>query len=38
MAAGPWGALIGAIGGFALTGLSAIIDGAKMTLAEQIEL
>ena len=34
MMAGPWGALVGAIGGFALNGLEAILDGAKHTLAE----
>lgn len=37
MAFGPWGAAIGAIGGFLLGGLGAIIDGANYTLAERIE-
>ena len=36
MAAGPWGAAIGALGGFVLNGLSAIIDGANYTLTERI--
>jgi hypothetical protein len=34
MAFGPWGAAIGAIGGFLIGGLGAIIDGATMTLEE----
>lgn len=38
MALGPWGAAVGAIGGFLLGGLGAIIDGATMTLEEQLEL
>lgn len=37
MAFGPWGAAIGAIGGFLVGGLGAIIDGANYTLAERIE-
>ena len=38
MGLGPWGAAVGAIGGFLLGGLGAIIDGAKMTLEEQLAL
>jgi len=37
MAFGPWGALIGAVGGFLVNGLGAIIDGANYTIAERIE-
>ena len=33
-----WGPIVGAIGGFLVTGLGAIIDGAEMTIAEKIAL
>jgi len=38
MALGPWGAIVGAIGGFVFGGLGAIIDGAQMTLEERLAL
>ena len=38
MAFGPFGSIVGAIGGFLLGGLGAIIDGATMTLEEQLAL
>ena len=38
MTLGPWGAVVGAIGGFLIGGLGAIIDGANMTLQERLAL
>jgi len=36
MVAGPLGALVGAIGGFVLTGASAIFDGFNYDITERI--
>jgi len=38
MAAGPWGAIIGAVAGFVIGGAGAIIDGLHMSLEERLEL
>ena len=38
MGLGPWGAAAGAIGGFLIGGIGAIIDGLHMSLEERLEL
>ena len=37
MAFGPWGALVGAVGGFLIGGLGAILDGLDYTMQERYE-